>query len=789
MIFITNIFRMIFFLAVVVASTAAKFTVVDDSLHLLTQSEDRKWAISTCLDQSSQSLAYDPSTMQIKYNPYLQNKGIEVGSFSNMTCPLILDLLVVTLSNGISEDIGSLTIEGKDEWQCIIPGEKQCDGLSSCLTDECGCGEDNSHNRFYCAQGHGCIVFAQLCDGVADCRDASDECLCQGFVEVICTSQSQTDTSVTFCLSPEDFCRKIRHSSGQYKHCRPRSPVECDQDAEQAVRLMPLHQCLRDNFHLPLSGWSISKLVEQEELLLTCTDYCGVNLETGWAKYCPYLDRSVNEYDFFCGMPWTKDVLLLNVSFKPEHCHISKLCDKVIDCSNGADEIGCPDGRFYCDYDNSHVSWVEDSQRCDNIKDCLSGRDECNSCDLGAFTSERYLLRSVVLIFVDAFLGVSICILNGMQIKKAFKQVPGNRVGKNDRILRIQICIFDILMGSYLLMILMTTGILALEGDYCKLDEDWRSSNFCTLFGVIFSFSSQGSLMVISLMSIIRSIQCRYSFIRISQQVVIWLSVGIWLLNLFTVLLPVLPTAYLQEIFRSELHLTNIYEHPFFSEAVDSTRLDKVYVTFYPNEIEGTTSVPNMLESLRNTTSDPGIFNYIEVGYYGSSPFCIHNLFKANPTYRTYKICYCAVVVGLLVVVSFSYAIILKKSWTRKAGNLAEQSNTKVAVKVSLIIASQLLCWIPFISVAVYFTVFPEQGIPSMLYEVFAVAIIPANSFLNPIFYSGAYKTAAEMASKGWAWLNEKKKDAVVEMEMVARPAVQHCGTEIEAGPELELDN
>ena len=62
-----------------------------------------------------------------------------------------------------------------------------------------------------------------------------------------------------------------------------------------------------------------------------------------------------------------------------------------------------------------------------------------------------------------------------------------------------------------------------------------------------------------------------------------------------------------------------------------------------------------------------------------------------------------------------------------------------LAVKVCLMIGTQLASWLSFIGAAVYFQIVSESP-PPLLFEVLALIVLPINSLLNPIFYSGLYK-------------------------------------------------
>ena len=62
-----------------------------------------------------------------------------------------------------------------------------------------------------------------------------------------------------------------------------------------------------------------------------------------------------------------------------------------------------------------------------------------------------------------------------------------------------------------------------------------------------------------------------------------------------------------------------------------------------------------------------------------------------------------------------------------------------LALKVSLMIGTQLASWLSFILAAVYFQIVSDSP-PSLLFEVLALVVLPINSILNPIFYSELYK-------------------------------------------------
>ena len=77
----------------------------------------------------------------------------------------------------------------------------------------------------------------------------------------------------------------------------------------------------------------------------------------------------------------------------------------------------------------------------------------------------------------------------------------------------------------------------------------------------------------------------------------------------------------------------------------------------------------------------------------------------------------------------------------------------KLTLKVALIIGSQLICWIPFILTVLYFEYVSTEPASPMVFEVFALMVIPINSLLNPVFYSELYKRVGQAAWVQWRLL------------------------------------
>ena len=204
------------------------------------------------------------------------------------------------------------------DWQCSVPQSYMCNGISECLTDECGCGED----VFRCADGLGCIATINLCDGYKDCRDGSDECMCDDVVTC-------HDGLEKFCVPKE----KYQTSGDLYRlNC---SGTE-DLNLNEARTLSTLHQlkvCI-DYFFETMDSMLMIDAMGTEGIITWCHSNCN-------SSYLHYCDNLVSMSD-------TYPVVRFRCEKKYEYIiEVQQVCDGTLDCDSGEDEAACP-GRYYC---------------------------------------------------------------------------------------------------------------------------------------------------------------------------------------------------------------------------------------------------------------------------------------------------------------------------------------------------------------------------------------------------------------------------------------------------------
>ena len=622
-------------------------------------------------------------------------------------------------------------------WSCKLNKTRNnlCDGASQCLTDECGCSGEYSTDVFFCFDGSGCISWSQLCDNIQDCKDGSDECFCHGHLVFFSPEYKQWG-----CFTEEHYC----YSFFEMPPFNKTPEVLRDIDCMETVRnkhneKTPIALCLENEEVIDenYARFSISPIELVPEF---CRDNCSHidGFDDGWARYCQSIVFGINYgylYSFVC-----------NDTKFWENIALAQVCDGTTDCINGADEFGCPfPERFHCD-PNVTAEWVHIDKVCDSVKDCSNGADECGTCQFGALSSSEFLIQSRIIVVVTSIMGIVIIVLNLKEGYKCFKASCVSNLKAIDRIFLLQIFLYDGLMGAFICSVVIASIVLKVKGNYCLLEQEWRASTFCSALGVIFSISSHVSLLAIAAVSITRFLICHSLLTEISKKAVLSVSIIGTCLNMFHSILPLLPINAIQDTFRTAVFFKNLNENPFLNK---SSPFNRSYLTELYNKMfhdKGEHDIYEMSKKLSNITTKRDIFDLSEIGYYGNTGLCVHNIFKdhgENPIYRIYKILYCTILLVLLIIVSLAYIkIILKMRSSAQATNSDEAASGSAALtlKLALMIGSQLACWIPFIITVWYFQYLTKNPASPIVFEAFALVVIPINSFLNPVFHSKLYK-------------------------------------------------
>ena len=458
---------------------------------------------------------------------------------------------------------------------------------------------------------------------------------------------------------------------------------------------------------------------------------------------------------------------------------VENLCDGVIDCKEGLDEMDCV-GRYYCfnDTKNNSPEWISEDMRCDNKKDCSNGKDECDNCTgkrTAGVASDQYMVQRIGMRGYMIIVSVLIVIMNVCAGVEIYRNETTSRASKVDKLFLITLCAYDALMGLCVGFTFVKS--IVYSGNYCLKDNEWRASLQCKFLGCCFTLAAHGSLLTVSMISLTRCYKVAFDR-TIRVRVIAAVTAITFTFNVLHSVLPIIPLSGVQDVFRASMTFS---DNPFATE-YNHLEMKRKY-RVYKGENVTFPDTYTMLDQLNNISSKAGLFNPEELGYYSYSPLCIHNIYGTQASLVVYKAVYITFIVTLLIATTISYITLVcsvyktSRMAQQGAANQVGNNNTKLSIKVVLVIGSQLSCWIAVVVLMALYGLVKDIYAPDLLYELTAIVLLPMNSYLNPVFNSSLYRKIMTLVKKMYSQMNELRTKHANDVEPADVTINRNVGT------------
>ena len=581
--------------------------------------------------------------------------------------------------------------------KCVLPQNNLYDDVAHC---------DNHTDLhlieqfFECFDNRLLILDQQVCDGVGDCYDMSDECLCDAYFGTeMCTSTFEDKHFQCFDNENRSLWHSFpNHFASVFSGASRSGFVECRSkfnDSIFAITCDGRPEC-RD----------FSDECQCSNPPMFCNDSCH--------SYFPMGDR-------YCD--GVKD---------PAWQYINRS-----DCPRGFDETFCPK-RFKCNA-TGKIS-IDVLQVCDGKADCDDQSDE-NNCPnakkiFSIFSSDTEMIANLGIKSAFWIMGILVIVGNSYVIitrigflkrKQTFDGISFHQF------IILNISTADLIMGIYLITI--ASYDVSFSGFYGAVDRKWRSSLKCSVIGSLAVISSEAScfLMVVltgfRLKNITKAIESLTASMRPWKICII----AAWLFSFILGIVPMLPQT-------SQYFLHSFsYSSPFQNSTWYTADLEQFAcrLSALSNKTINFTGKKSQSIETFVAGSFPNNASVKLFGYYGETSVCMPRFYVTYGE-SSWEFTLSIIAINFLsfVFIAVSYFFIYKHSTASSATLGTNRPNNQAKTmqkRIARIIATDFCCWIPicvmgFVRLGVEFS--------DIAYQISAVLLLPINSAINPLLFS-----------------------------------------------------
>ena len=420
----------------------------------------------------------------------------------------------------------------------------------------------------------------------------------------------------------------------------------------------------------------------------------------------------------------------------------SKVCDLVEDCRDGSDEAECTN-HFQCGNTNHYIP---KTSVCDGTIDCLDTSDECSE------KCSKRILNNGLLRAGSWFMAIFGVLGNAAVIGSELKMI-----GKCDKMYKLSnayfiilIAIGDFITGIYLLWLAVVDTFVYGE-NYCQEQWTWLTSLDCSILGVLSTTGNLLSLLSMATLSLLRAFNIN-SGLSVPKEVTmkgkckaLSLVLLVTLVSITTAICPLIPS--FEDYFVNGMHYDpRMKLFIRFSNREDHFNILQKYYGRMRKKTLSWKLINSMVDGMfSHDFQYEDLLNFKKKQeFYGNDAVCLFKYFvRPDDPQKIYTWTILGLNLLCFVAIAICYGFI--DFLTIKSANKVKNDST-INRKIALIIATDFICWFPFIILCFLHSLHVMDG--TKWYSLFSIVILPINSVINPILYgegvSNSVRTVVE---------------------------------------------
>ena len=410
---------------------------------------------------------------------------------------------------------------------------------------------------------------------------------------------------------------------------------------------------------------------------------------------------------------------------------LDRVCNLANDCGDFSDEEDCLNS-FKCDESGELIPIIS---KCDGNFDCFDYSDECN----GECSNQITMFNHIAYNIIAWIFGISATLLNLFTLFHGIHEYRKlkSETAKVNKAFVLLITFGDLLQGIFLLV--LSIGEQFFNDSTCKTQFTWTTSTLCTFLGVFSTIGSLVSLYSMTILSIIRASKVRSLLPpkdSLSRNKAVQLYAALFGITVVAVIIAILPIIGFEDYFVENLQYE---DNPLLVGAPNKIKHLKIVESYY-GRVYGSSSETFMtwakIQYLVRDLFANNVVTGKSLDFYGSNGFCLFSYFvRSETSFRWFSISILILNFNCVLVIVICYIIIttvsLKSSESVSKNEQAMKNNKKLQRKITIIITTDILTWLPFMIVCI--VNYTELVDTSSWYALFCVFFLRINSIINPI--------------------------------------------------------